>query len=55
MAKYVFYAVKDQFMEPIHTCEAHSKEEAEQLFATIKQLPLDKFKKLYIVDGVQGH
>ena len=42
-------------MEPIHTCEAHSKEEPEQLFATIKQLPLDKFKKLYIVDGVQGH
>ena len=55
MAKYIFYAVQDKFMEPINTCEAHSKEEAEQLFAKVKQLPLDKFKKLYIVDGVQGH
>lgn len=52
MSKYTFYGKSDKTKEPIHVCEALSKEDAEIVFAKVKQLPLDVFKTLYVVDGV---
>jgi len=47
MKKFKFCAINSE--EAIATCEANNKEQAIETFAAIKQLPIDKFNKLYHV------
>lgn len=48
MTKYSFQARSSK--EAISTTEARSLEEATEIFAKIKDLPLEKFTKLYEVN-----
>ena len=48
------YAVKDQFMEPIHTCGSHSKEGFQTTLREGKTITVRHVQKIIYSDGVQG-
>jgi len=48
--KYFFYSVLDSTKEKIAKINAESLEEAEALFAELKGLKLNEFKKIYNVE-----
>lgn len=50
MIGYTFYSKFDSKKEPISSWPANSLEEAVELFAKIKKLPVEEFNKLYTVE-----
>jgi|TARA_B110000908_G_scaffold170480_1_gene230179 hypothetical protein len=49
MTKFKYYPVKSISKEAIGKVEAKNKEEAYEIASALKQLPTDKFKKLFKV------
>ena len=50
MKKYKYYSLNDKTKEKIGGCWAENIDEAFLISSRMKELPLDKFKKLFTVE-----
>lgn len=48
--EYIFYYAQDPTKEPIGKVKASNQNQAEELFANKKQLPLSKFNSIFRVE-----
>lgn len=49
---YKFFTITDKSKDAISKCNAKSIEDAYNYFAAIKQMDLDKFKKIFSVEKI---